>query len=158
VRFAYVHLRWSEGYGIRTASHRSCAAASLFPQGEAAERLLCKAVIKQELRQRLDGLADRMPLQRRLKAQSAALAQSTQDLCEQFRTDLRDWVGTPTDDTDDTDPLTATLQFNVAFAVVSTAYQTWQANTCTGYGAVSIKPAPAPAAKPPAPMRSDHRR
>ncbi|MEV4346569.1 TetR family transcriptional regulator [Actinoplanes sp. NPDC049596] len=67
-------------------------------------------------------LADRMPLQRRLKAQSPALAQSTQDLGEQFRTDLRDWVA---ERTDGADPLTATLQFNLAFAAVSTAYQTW---------------------------------
>ncbi|MFI5937888.1 TetR/AcrR family transcriptional regulator [Actinoplanes sp. NPDC051494] len=70
-------------------------------------------------------LADRMPLQRRLKAQSPALAQSTQDLGEQFRTDLRDWVATRTGGTD---PLAATLQFNLAFAAVSTAYQTWPAD------------------------------
>ncbi|MEV4277563.1 TetR/AcrR family transcriptional regulator [Actinoplanes xinjiangensis] len=69
-------------------------------------------------------LADRMPLQRRLKAQSPALAQSTQDLGEQFRTDLRDWVATRTADMD---PLAATLQFNLAFAAVATAYQTWPA-------------------------------
>ncbi|MEU8238664.1 helix-turn-helix domain-containing protein [Actinoplanes missouriensis] len=69
-------------------------------------------------------LADRMPLQRRLKAQSPALAQSTQDFGEQFRTDLRDWVASRTGGAD---PTAATLQLNLALAATATAYQTWPA-------------------------------
>jgi AcrR family transcriptional regulator len=69
-------------------------------------------------------LADRMPLQRRLKKQSPALAQSTQDFGEQFLTDLRDWVAARTDDGD---AMTATLQLNILHAAASTAYQTWRA-------------------------------
>ncbi|GAB7037187.1 MULTISPECIES: TetR/AcrR family transcriptional regulator [Catenuloplanes] len=70
-------------------------------------------------------LADRMPLQRRLKARSPALAQSTQELGQQFRTDLHDWI---TARAGDTDPMPAVLQLNLAFAATSTAYQTWRAD------------------------------
>ncbi|MDP9794511.1 AcrR family transcriptional regulator [Catenuloplanes nepalensis] len=70
-------------------------------------------------------LADRMPLQRSLKARSPALAQSTQELGQQFRADLHDWIAIRAAGTD---TMTATLQFNLAFAATSTAYQTWQAD------------------------------
>ena len=70
-------------------------------------------------------LRDRMPLQRRLKAQSPALAQSTQTFGEQFRTDLQNWVTTRTPAGDD---LTGTLQLNLALAATGTAYQTWAAD------------------------------
>jgi AcrR family transcriptional regulator len=69
-------------------------------------------------------LADRMPLQRRLKAQSPVLAQSTQELGEQFRADLRDFVATR----GGPDAMTAALQLNSAFAAAATAYQTWPAD------------------------------
>jgi AcrR family transcriptional regulator len=66
-----------------------------------------------------------MVLQRRLKAASPALAHSTQDFDEQFRTDLQQWVASCTADTD---RLTATLQVNLALAAAATAYQTWGAD------------------------------
>ncbi|MFC4063557.1 TetR/AcrR family transcriptional regulator [Actinoplanes subglobosus] len=68
-------------------------------------------------------LRDRMPLQRRLKAQSPALAQSTQAFGEQFTTDLGDWVTARTGGEDD-----AILQLNLARAATVTAYQTWPAD------------------------------
>ncbi|MFI9778408.1 TetR/AcrR family transcriptional regulator [Streptomyces sp. NPDC051956] len=70
----------------------------------------------------LESLRDRMPLQRRLKAQSPALAQSGQNFGEAFFTELRKWVAsraTPGDE------LTATLQVNLALAAAITAYDTW---------------------------------
>ena len=70
-------------------------------------------------------LRDRMPLQRRLKAQSPALAQSTQNFGEQFRTDLRDWVTSRATGADDLNPA---LQLNLALAATATAYQTWQSD------------------------------
>ncbi|ROO87874.1 TetR family transcriptional regulator [Actinocorallia herbida] len=68
-------------------------------------------------------LADRMPLQRRLKANSPALAQSSQDLSEQFRGDLRRWAASRTRLGEE---LTTALQLNLASAAVSTAYHAWQ--------------------------------
>lgn len=70
-------------------------------------------------------LADRVPLQRRLKAQSPALAQSTHELGEQFRADLREFV---TDRSGGRAGMTAILQLNLVHAAASTAYQTWQAD------------------------------
>lgn len=67
-----------------------------------------------------EGLRDRMPLQRRLKAQSPVLAQSTTAFGEQFRTALGDWVATRA-----TDQLSGLLQLNLALAAIGTAYQTW---------------------------------
>ncbi|MEU8819395.1 helix-turn-helix domain-containing protein [Actinoplanes sp. NPDC048796] len=66
-------------------------------------------------------LADRMPLQRRLKKQSPALAQSTEDFGAQFRADLHEWVFAR-----EPDPTTAALQLNLAQAATATAYQTWE--------------------------------
>jgi AcrR family transcriptional regulator len=71
----------------------------------------------------IESTRDRMPLQRRLKAQSPALAQSTQNFGQQFITDLRQWVASrPTGP----DELTTTLQLNLALAASATAYQTWR--------------------------------
>jgi AcrR family transcriptional regulator len=66
-------------------------------------------------------LADRMPLQRRLKARSPALAQSTEDFGAQFHADLRDWVLSRAGG----DEMTALLQVNLATAASRTAYETW---------------------------------
>ncbi len=66
-------------------------------------------------------LADRMPLQRRLKAQSPALAQSTQDFGEQFRADLNRWAVNRAGD-----GVGTILQLNLMSAATATAYQTWQ--------------------------------
>jgi AcrR family transcriptional regulator len=73
-----------------------------------------------------ESLRDRMPLQRRLKAQSPALAQSTQDFGEQFRADLSAWVASRSGQRGD-DELLAALQVNLGMAALGTAYQTWPA-------------------------------
>ncbi|MGW7422037.1 TetR/AcrR family transcriptional regulator [Streptomyces sp. NPDC054813] len=70
----------------------------------------------------LENLRDRMPMQRRLKAQSPALAQSGQNFGERFFTELRQWVAARAAHGDE---LTATLQVNLALAAAETAYQTW---------------------------------
>jgi AcrR family transcriptional regulator len=70
-------------------------------------------------------LADRMPIQRRLKAQSPALAQSTQEFGEQFRTDLRDWALSRAAGQDE---MTTLLQLNMLSAAAATAYQSWQSD------------------------------
>jgi AcrR family transcriptional regulator len=71
-----------------------------------------------------ESLRDRMPLQRRLKAQSPAFAQTAEGFGEQFFADLRGWVARRTTGSDE---LTATLQLNLALAATTTAYQTWPA-------------------------------
>jgi AcrR family transcriptional regulator len=71
-----------------------------------------------------ESLRERMPLQRKLKAQSPALAQSTQDFGDQFRADLTAWVTARSARRGD-DVLDATLQLNLAMAAMGTAYQTW---------------------------------
>ncbi|GAA1642597.1 TetR/AcrR family transcriptional regulator [Actinoplanes couchii] len=68
-------------------------------------------------------LADRMPLQRRLKAQSPALAQSTQDFGARFRDDLHTWALARAGADDE---MTALLQLNLVQAATSTAYQAWR--------------------------------
>lgn len=70
-------------------------------------------------------LRERMPLQRRLKAQSPAFAQSAQSFGEQFFTDLEQWVASRTTDSDELTPI---LQLNLAIAATTTAYQTWPAD------------------------------
>ncbi|GIE82484.1 hypothetical protein Aph02nite_84340 [Actinoplanes philippinensis] len=70
-------------------------------------------------------LGDRMPLQRRLKAQSPALAQSTQDFGERFRADLHAWVLGRARAGEE---MTAILRLNLAHAASATAYQTWRAD------------------------------
>ncbi|MFJ8336075.1 TetR/AcrR family transcriptional regulator [Streptomyces sp. NPDC094437] len=69
-------------------------------------------------------LRDRMPLQRRLKAQSPAFAQSAKRFSEQFFTDLRSWVESRATGADD---LTPVLRMNLAVAAMTTAYETWPA-------------------------------
>jgi AcrR family transcriptional regulator len=71
-------------------------------------------------------LSDRIPLQRRLKDRSPALAQSSWDVVgEQFLTDVREWTASRTSEGD---TMTVTLQLNLAFAAQSTAYETWGAD------------------------------
>ncbi|QKZ16116.1 TetR family transcriptional regulator [Streptomyces chartreusis] len=66
---------------------------------------------------------DRVPMQRRLKERSPALAKSSWDVVdEQFLADLREWV---TSRTAEGDPMPAALQLNLALAAHNTAYQTW---------------------------------
>jgi AcrR family transcriptional regulator len=72
-------------------------------------------------------LRERMPLQRRLKAQSPALAQSTQDFGNQFRGDLHRWAVARAADRGD-DELEVALHVNLAMAALTTAYQTWPAD------------------------------
>ena len=69
-------------------------------------------------------LRDRMPLQRRLKAESAAFAQSAQSFGEQFFSDLRQWVESRIAGSDELTPI---LQLNLAVAATITAYETWPA-------------------------------
>ncbi|SHN40183.1 TetR/AcrR family transcriptional regulator [Cryptosporangium aurantiacum] len=69
-------------------------------------------------------LRDRMPLHRRLKAESPALAQASQAFGEQLRADLHSWIVTRAHGDD---PMTATLQLNLALAASATAYQSWKA-------------------------------
>jgi len=71
-----------------------------------------------------ESLRERMPLQRRLKAQSPALAQSTRDFGEQFRADLSTWAASRSAQRGE-DELLAALQVNLAMAALGTAYQTW---------------------------------
>lgn len=72
-----------------------------------------------------ESLRDRMPLQRRLKAQSPAFAQSAQSFGEQFFSDLRHWVDSRITGSDE---LTPPLQLNLAVAATITAYETWPAD------------------------------
>ncbi|MFB6698338.1 TetR/AcrR family transcriptional regulator [Streptomyces rubiginosohelvolus] len=69
------------------------------------------------------GLRDRMPLMRRLKAQSPALARASQASGEQLRTDLQTWIlaQTPGEDA-----MLGILQLNMALAAAGTAYQSWK--------------------------------
>lgn len=69
-----------------------------------------------------ENLRERMPLQRRLKAASPALAQSSQSLGSQFQSDLRDWVDRRVGADDE---LTRSLWVTTAFGALSTAYATW---------------------------------
>jgi hypothetical protein len=72
-----------------------------------------------------ESLRQRMPVLRRLKARSPALAHATQTFGEQFAADLREWV---LERAGEDDALRATLLLNVALAASSTAYQTWPAD------------------------------
>ena len=69
-------------------------------------------------------LRDRIPLQRRLKAESPAFAQSALSFGEQFFSDLRRWVESRITGSDELTPI---LQLNLAIAATITAYQTWPA-------------------------------
>ena len=69
-----------------------------------------------------ESLRDRIPLQRRLKAESPAFAQSAQSFGEQFFSDLRHWVQSRSTGSDELTPI---LQLNLAVAATITAYDTW---------------------------------
>ena len=69
-----------------------------------------------------ESLRERIPLQRRLKTESSAFAQSAQSFGEQFFSDLRRWVESRTAGADE---LTPVLQLNLAVAATITAYDTW---------------------------------
>ena len=69
-----------------------------------------------------EGLRERMPLLRRLKAQSPVFAQSAQSFGEQFFSDLRHWVESRITGSDQLTPI---LQLNLAVAATITAYDTW---------------------------------
>jgi AcrR family transcriptional regulator len=69
-----------------------------------------------------ESLRDRIPLQRRLKAESPAFAQSAQSFGEQFFSDLRHGVESRITGSD---ALTPILQLNLAVAATLTAYETW---------------------------------
>jgi len=71
-----------------------------------------------------ESLRERVPLQRHLKAQSPAFAQSAQSFGEQFFQDLRRWARSRVAGSDD---LTPVLQLNLAVAATITAYETWPA-------------------------------
>ncbi|MFC5854034.1 TetR family transcriptional regulator [Streptomyces chlorus] len=72
-----------------------------------------------------EGLRDRMPLMRRLKRQTPALARAGQASGDQLRTDLQNWILAQSDGDD---ALTAILQLNLALAASGTAYQSWKAD------------------------------
>ncbi|MER5603254.1 helix-turn-helix domain-containing protein [Streptomyces sp. NPDC002265] len=69
------------------------------------------------------GLRERMPLMRRLKAQSPALARASQASGEQLRTDLQTWILAQISGED---AMIGILQLNVALAAAGTAYQSWK--------------------------------
>ncbi|WP_370961524.1 TetR/AcrR family transcriptional regulator [Amycolatopsis sp. cg9] len=72
-----------------------------------------------------EGLRERMPLMRRLKTQSPALAQASRASGDQLRTDLRTSIlAQPRSG----DPMSATLQLNLALAASATAYESWRAD------------------------------
>lgn len=69
----------------------------------------------------IESLRDRMPLQRRLKTESATLRASAQQFGHQFTQDLRSWVAARHGD-----DLGAVLQLNLLSAAAGTAYQAWR--------------------------------
>jgi AcrR family transcriptional regulator len=71
-----------------------------------------------------EGLRDGIALQRRLKAESPAFAQSAESFGEQFFSDLRRWVESRISGSDELTPI---LQLNLAVAATITAYETWPA-------------------------------
>ena len=71
-----------------------------------------------------ESLRERIPLQRRLKTESPAFAQSAQSFGEQFFSDLRHWVESRITGSDDLTPI---LQLNLAVAATLTGYETWPA-------------------------------
>lgn len=74
------------------------------------------------LTQYMESLRDRLPLQRRLKAESAALRASADQFGRQFNEDLHSWVVARHGE-----DMTAILQLNLLAAAAGTAYQTWGA-------------------------------
>lgn len=72
-----------------------------------------------------EGLRERMPLMRRLKTQTPALARASQASGEQLRSDLQSWILAQDHDGD---PMASILQLNLALAAAGTAYQSWQSD------------------------------
>ena len=70
----------------------------------------------------LSMFSDRMAVQKRLKAASPALAESTRDQSERFVADLHEWVASRTPAGQE---VRSTLLLNVAKAVMATAYTMW---------------------------------
>lgn len=71
-----------------------------------------------------ESLRERMPIQRKLKAVTPALAERTNAFGQQFRSDLTEWAARRTAGT--ADDLTVALRLNLLFAAAGTAYQTWR--------------------------------
>lgn len=69
----------------------------------------------------MESLRDRLPLQRRLKSESATLRASADQFGRQFTEDLRSWVAARHGDDMD-----AALQLNLLSAAAGTAYQAWR--------------------------------
>ncbi|MCP2163452.1 TetR/AcrR family transcriptional regulator [Goodfellowiella coeruleoviolacea] len=67
-------------------------------------------------------MADRMAIQKRLKATSPTLAQSAHDSADRFNAELSDWVAARTPEAR---RVRATLLVNSARAVLVTAYAAW---------------------------------
>ncbi|MEV0231829.1 helix-turn-helix domain-containing protein [Nonomuraea sp. NPDC050786] len=67
-------------------------------------------------------LADRLAVQKRLKAASPALAESKRDYSDRFYAELREWVASRTPPGAE---MQAALQANTALAVLRTAYGAW---------------------------------
>jgi AcrR family transcriptional regulator len=65
--------------------------------------------------------AERLPVQKKLKAASPKLAASSRDVTDDFGNDLRKWVSSRTPQS----AAAAALQVNVAMAVAGTAYEQW---------------------------------
>ena len=68
------------------------------------------------------GLADRLPLQKRLTDRSPDICSASQGTYDSFQPDLHAWV---TRRTPDDDRVRATLLLNTAFAAVGTAIDAW---------------------------------
>ncbi|OLR93384.1 hypothetical protein BJP25_17260 [Actinokineospora bangkokensis] len=68
----------------------------------------------------LEAVGDRLPVQKRLKASSPKLAESTRELSEQFAGELLDFAVSRVPD-----GVEALLTYNVVRATVGTAYSTW---------------------------------
>jgi AcrR family transcriptional regulator len=74
------------------------------------------------LTQNMGRYADRLPVQKKLKAASPRLAASARDVTGEFGADLRAWVSSRTPPGA---AAAAVLQVNVAMAVAATAYEQW---------------------------------
>ncbi|MGI5499867.1 TetR family transcriptional regulator [Lentzea sp. CA-135723] len=69
----------------------------------------------------LGSMADRLVIQKRLKAASPKLAESTREMGAQFHADVREWAHGHAPG----DPVATTLMVNTAFSALSTAYALW---------------------------------
>lgn len=67
-------------------------------------------------------LAERLPLQKRLFAQSPELCQSSRATCDSFEPDLKEWISRRSSDGDE---LRTALVFHTALAAFTTAIEAW---------------------------------